>query len=105
MQVASSSGGPKVIAVAASAAISVAVTAQCRNAPVGPKPAGGPTRVMSRHIRLSTIRCARRAAASHRRCPSSDDLRPIRHFEKEALAHQGLEFRRPAADAASDGLQ
>jgi len=38
-------------------------------------------------------------------CPSSDDLRPIRHFEKEALAHQGLEFRRPAADAASDGLQ
>ena len=35
MHVASSSGGPKVMAVATRAAISVPMTAQCRNVPVG----------------------------------------------------------------------
>ena len=39
------------------------------------------------------------------KCPSSDDLRPIRHFENGGSGSSGLEFRRPAADAASDGLQ
>jgi hypothetical protein len=34
-------------------------------------------------------------------CPSSDDLRPIRHFEKEALAHQGLESSALSPGAAS----
>ena len=38
-------------------------------------------------------------------CPSSDDMRLIRHFEKGGSAHQGLEFKRPAVDAASDGLR
>jgi hypothetical protein len=38
-------------------------------------------------------------------CPSSDNLRPIRHFENGGSGSSGLEFRQPAADAASDGLQ
>ena len=50
MHVASSSGGPKVIAVATKAAISVPMTAQCRNAPVGPKSVLGPARAVSRHM-------------------------------------------------------
>jgi hypothetical protein len=39
------------------------------------------------------------------KCSSSDNLRPIRHCEKGGLAHQGLEFKRPAVGAASDGLR
>jgi putative tryptophan/tyrosine transport system substrate-binding protein len=38
-------------------------------------------------------------------CPSSDDLRPIRRFEKGGSGSSGLEFKRPAADAASGGLR
>ena len=72
MHVASSSGGPKVIAVATRAAISVPMTAQCRNAPVGPKSVLGPERAMSRHIQPNTIRCARRVAASQRRSEPVD---------------------------------
>jgi hypothetical protein len=38
-------------------------------------------------------------------CPSSGDLRPIRRFEKGGSGSSGLEFKRPAADAASGGLR
>jgi hypothetical protein len=38
-------------------------------------------------------------------CPSADNLRPVRHFEKGGSGSSGLEFRRPAADAASVGLR
>ena len=38
-------------------------------------------------------------------CPSSDNLRLIRHFEKGGSGSSGLEFKRPAVDAASDGLR
>ena len=40
-----------------------------------------------------------------RGCPSSDNLNSLGVLRREALAHQGLEFRRPAADAASVGLR
>ena len=42
---------------------------------------------------------------STRLCPSSDNLRPIRHFEKGGSGSSGLEFKRPAVDAASGGLR
>ena len=38
-------------------------------------------------------------------CPSSDNLRLIRHFEKGGSGSSGLEFKRPAVDAASGGLR
>jgi hypothetical protein len=38
-------------------------------------------------------------------CPSADNLRPIRRFAKRGSGSSGLEFRRPAADAASVGLR
>jgi len=38
-------------------------------------------------------------------CPSADDLRLIRRFEKGGSGSSGLEFKRPAADAASGGLR
>jgi hypothetical protein len=38
-------------------------------------------------------------------CPSSDNLRLTGISSREALVHQGLEFKRPAVDAASDGLR
>jgi len=38
-------------------------------------------------------------------CPSSDDLRLIRDFEKGGSGSSGLEFKRPAIGAASDGLR
>jgi hypothetical protein len=38
-------------------------------------------------------------------CPSADNLRLVRCFEKEGSGSSGLEFRRPAADAASVGLR
>ena len=38
-------------------------------------------------------------------CPSADDLRLIRRFEKGGSGSPGLEFKRPAADAASGGLR
>jgi hypothetical protein len=40
-----------------------------------------------------------------RDCPSADNLRLVRCFEKEGSGSSGLEFRRPAADAASVGLR
>jgi class 3 adenylate cyclase len=40
-----------------------------------------------------------------RRCPSSDNLRLIRHFEKRGSGSSGLEFKRPAVGAASGGLR
>jgi uncharacterized protein len=38
-------------------------------------------------------------------CPSADDLRLSRRFEKGGSGSSGLEFKRPAADAASGGLR
>jgi RNA-directed DNA polymerase len=38
-------------------------------------------------------------------CPSAYDLRLIRRFEKGGSGSSGLEFKRPAADAASGGLR
>jgi adenylate cyclase len=38
-------------------------------------------------------------------CPSSDNLRQIRRFEKRGSGSSGLEFKRPAVDAASGGLR
>ena len=38
-------------------------------------------------------------------CPSADDLRLIRRFEKGGSGSSGLEFKLPAADAASGGLR
>jgi hypothetical protein len=38
-------------------------------------------------------------------CPSSDDLRLVRRFEKGGSGSSGLKFKRPAADAASVGLR
>ena len=38
------------------------------------------------------------------RCPSSDNLRLVRRFEKGGSRSPGLESKRPAADAASGGL-
>ena len=38
-------------------------------------------------------------------CSSSDNLRLIRHFEKGGSGSSGLEFKRPAVDAASGGLR
>ena len=40
-----------------------------------------------------------------RDCPSADDLRLVRRFEKGGSGSSGLEFKRPAADAASGGLR
>ena len=51
---------------------------------------------------------ARPVALTHdngRMCPSADDLRLIRRFEKGGSGSSGLEFKRPAADAASGGLR
>jgi putative transposase len=39
------------------------------------------------------------------RCPSADNLRLFRRFAKRGSGSSGLEFRRPAADAASVGLR
>ena len=36
-------------------------------------------------------------------CPSSDDLRLVRRFVKGGSGSSGLEFKRPATDAASVG--
>ena len=44
-------------------------------------------------------------ASSPDDCPSADDLRLIRRFEKGGSGSSGLEFKRPAADAASGGLR
>jgi predicted nucleic acid-binding protein len=38
-------------------------------------------------------------------CPSSDDLRLIRRLANGCSGSSGLEFKRPAVDAASDGLR
>ena len=38
-------------------------------------------------------------------CPSSDDLRLVRRFAKGGSGSSGLEFKRPAADAASGDLR
>ena len=38
-------------------------------------------------------------------CPSADKLRLVRRFEKGGSGSSGLEFKRPAADAASGGLR
>jgi hypothetical protein len=38
-------------------------------------------------------------------CPSADNLRLVRRFEKGGSGSSGLEFKRPAADAASGGLR
>lgn len=38
-------------------------------------------------------------------CPLSDNLRLVRRFEKGGSGSSGLEFMRPAADAASGGLR
>ena len=38
-------------------------------------------------------------------CPSSGNLRLIRYFEKRGSGSSGLEFKRPAVGAASDGLR
>src|SRR5882762_10444850 len=38
-------------------------------------------------------------------CSLSDNLRLIRHFEKGGSGSSGLEFKRPAVGAASDGLR
>ena len=38
-------------------------------------------------------------------CPSSGNLRLVRRFAKGGSGSSGLEFRRPAADAASVGLR
>jgi hypothetical protein len=38
-------------------------------------------------------------------CPSSDDLRLIRRFEKGGSGSFGLEIMQPAIDAASGGLR
>ena len=38
-------------------------------------------------------------------CPSADNLRLVRRFAKRGSGSSGLEFRRPAADAASVGLR
>ena len=72
MHVASSSGGPKVMAVATRAVISVPVTAQYKNTPVGPKPESGATREIPYHIQPSTTRCARRLTTSHSRSEPAD---------------------------------
>src|SRR6266850_1027097 len=44
-------------------------------------------------------------SGGHSQCPSADNLRLVRCFEKEGSGSSGLEFRRPAADAASVGLR
>src|SRR5208282_5450186 len=56
MHMVSRSDGPKVSTLATRAAMSVQVTAQCKNVPVGPKTGSGPARPMSRHIQPITIR-------------------------------------------------
>ena len=38
-------------------------------------------------------------------CPSADNLRLLRRFAKRGSGSSGLEFKRPAADAASGGLR
>jgi hypothetical protein len=38
-------------------------------------------------------------------CPSADNLRLVRRLEKGGSGSSGLEFKRPAADAASGGWQ
>jgi LysR family hydrogen peroxide-inducible transcriptional activator len=38
-------------------------------------------------------------------CPSADNVRLVRRFAKRGSGSSGLEFRRPAADAASVGLR
>ena len=38
-------------------------------------------------------------------CPSADNLRLVRRFAKGGSGSSGLEFKRPAADAASVGLR
>lgn len=38
-------------------------------------------------------------------CPSADNLRLLRRFAKRGSGSSGLEFKRPAADAASVGLR
>jgi type IV secretion system protein VirD4 len=45
----------------------------------------------------------RKQAANIARCPSSDDLRLVRRFVKGGSGSSGLEFKRPATDAASVG--
>src|SRR5215470_11025618 len=42
-------------------------------------------------------------AVGSRGCPSSDDLRLVRRFVKGGSGSSGLEFKRPATDAASVG--
>jgi C4-dicarboxylate-specific signal transduction histidine kinase len=46
-----------------------------------------------------------RALAKKTDCPSADNLRLVRRFAKRGSGSSGLEFRRPAADAASVGLR
>jgi hypothetical protein len=46
-----------------------------------------------------------RASLANAECSLSDNLRLIRHFEKGGSGSSGLEFKRPAVGAASDGLR
>ena len=56
--------------------------------------------------KLEIIRLVEQSDLSMRlTCPSADDLRLIRRFEKGGSGSSGLEFKRPAADAASGGLR
>jgi hypothetical protein len=57
--------------------------------------------------RLRRIRRKSSSAAEDRifGCPSSGNLRLVRRFAKGGSGSSGLEFRRPAADAASVGLR
>src|ERR1700754_4152221 len=100
MHVASNSAGPKVTTGATSEVISVPRTAQCRNAPVGPKPESGSASVILRHIRPNMIKCARRAAASQIRsepvdqanaqpipCIAQRVTRPLNQTVKPAASH------------------
>ena len=53
--------------------MSVQMTAECRNVPVGPKTGSEPARAIPRHIQPITIRCARSTTASAKR---SEPARP-----------------------------
>src|SRR3984957_15515935 len=61
---------------------------------LGPGQAGGERRVSHQLPRARVSRC-----------PSADNVRLVRRFAKRGSGSSGLEFRRPAADAASVGLR
>ncbi len=62
---------------------------------------GNPPKVPGRKALMDRFNELKKAG----RCPSADDLRLIRRFEKGGSGSSGLEFKRPAADAASGGLR